>query len=47
METPNTRSLNDWLQRLGASDDQLTRVYRSFNAEAEAFREASEAHERR
>jgi sulfhydrogenase subunit delta len=45
METPNTGSLDEWWKRLGASDDQLTRVYRSFNAEAGAFREASEAHE--
>ena len=47
METPNTDSLSAWWKRLGASDDQLTRVYRSFNAEKEPFRAAGDAHEQR
>jgi len=45
METPNTDSLSAWWKRLGASDDQLLRVYRSFNAEKEPFRAAGDAHE--
>jgi sulfhydrogenase subunit delta len=47
METPNTASLSRWLERrLDVTDDQLTRVFRNFNAFAEPFREESEAHER-
>ena len=42
METPNTASLDAWsgLRRI-----DLVRVYRSYNAAREPFREASEAHE--
>jgi coenzyme F420-reducing hydrogenase gamma subunit len=47
METPNIPSLGDWWKRLGATDDQLMRVYRSFNAYKEPFRAASESHEQR
>jgi coenzyme F420-reducing hydrogenase gamma subunit len=46
METPNTASLSAWWKRLGADDDELLRVFRSFNADADAFRAESEAHER-
>jgi len=42
-ETPNTASLDGWS---GLNDCDLVRVYRTFNAEAEPFRDASEAHER-
>jgi coenzyme F420-reducing hydrogenase gamma subunit len=45
METPNTESLSGWWKRLGATDDQLLRVFRNFNADSEAFRRESEAHE--
>jgi coenzyme F420-reducing hydrogenase gamma subunit len=45
METPNTASLSAWWKRLGASDDQLVRVFRSFNAEEPPFREEADAHE--
>jgi hypothetical protein len=45
METPNTASLGEWWKRLGADDDRLLRVFRSFNAEAGAFRAESEARE--
>ncbi len=41
METPNTRSLDAWS---GLEDPDLVRVYRSFNAAAEPFRQASDAH---
>ncbi|HZO60096.1 MAG TPA: hypothetical protein VFB51_10425 [Solirubrobacterales bacterium] len=47
METPNIESLGQWWKRLGATDDELTRVYRSFNAWKEPFRAASDLHERR
>jgi coenzyme F420-reducing hydrogenase gamma subunit len=42
-ETPNTASLDTWS---GLEDRDLVRVYRTFNAEAEPFRQASDEHER-
>jgi len=42
-ETPNPSSLNAWS---GLEDADLVRVYRTFNATADGFRETSEAHER-
>jgi hypothetical protein len=45
METPNIPSLGNWWKRLGATDDQLMRVYRSFNASKEPFRTAGDVHE--
>ncbi len=44
METPNTPSLSRWLARLGMDERTLERVYRTFNANAEAFRKESERH---
>jgi coenzyme F420-reducing hydrogenase gamma subunit len=41
-ETPNTASLDQWS---GLETPDLVRVYRTFNAGAEEFRAASEAHE--
>jgi coenzyme F420-reducing hydrogenase gamma subunit len=41
-ETPNTASLDAWS---GLGEVDLVRVYRTFNAMAEPFRRASEAHE--
>jgi len=46
METPNSDALSARMAQLGAEEIDLVRVYRTFNAGAEAFREASEAHER-
>lgn len=46
METPKTVSLSGWLKDLGMDDLALERVYRTFNADAPAFREESERHER-
>jgi sulfhydrogenase subunit delta len=46
METPNTASLSGWMRGLGAESPDLVRAYRSFNANAPAFRAASEASER-
>jgi sulfhydrogenase subunit delta len=45
-ETPNTTSLSGRMAQLGADDRDIVRVYRTFNAGAGDFREASEAHER-
>ncbi len=44
-ETPNTTSLSHRWSELGASEHTLLRVYRSFNAQAEAFREESKVYE--
>ena len=46
MESPNTPSLSAWWQNLGASNADLIRAYRTFNAYAEAFRQESERHEK-
>jgi len=47
METPNTASLIEELQTLGHSDQQISRVFRGFNAWAWQFRKASEECERK
>ena len=44
-ETPNTESLSAWWSKLGVGEADLLRAYRSFNANADAFRKESEAHE--
>jgi hypothetical protein len=41
METPNTRALTRQLTVLGMDERSVERVYRTFNANAPAFREAS------
>jgi len=46
MGTPNTVSLSAWLKDLGMDDLALERIYRTFNADAPAFRKESERHER-
>jgi sulfhydrogenase subunit delta len=43
-ETPNAPSLSGRWEQLGAAKRDLLRVYRTFNANAPAFREESEAH---
>lgn len=45
METPNTRSLSHWLRNLGMDSRDLQRIYRTFNANADAFRQESERHD--
>ena len=45
-ETPNTASLSNQWQQLGAGRQDLIRVFRTFNASAGPFRKESEAHER-
>ena len=47
MESPNAASLGAAWQRLGQTDGELVRAFRSFNAWAPAFRAASEFHERK
>jgi len=44
MESPDTASLSQKLRDLGMSEEMLQRVYRSFNANAPAFRKESERH---
>ena len=41
METPNTDSLTRRLRALGVDERGVERVFRTFNADAPAFREAS------
>jgi coenzyme F420-reducing hydrogenase gamma subunit len=45
MENPNTSSLAGWMSDLGMSEGDLTRVFRTFNADTADFRRESEAHE--
>ena len=42
METPNTSSLSAWLTRLGVDPASQLRLFRTFNANAPEFKEASE-----
>ncbi|MGB3642263.1 MAG: hypothetical protein WBA39_32475 [Rivularia sp. (in: cyanobacteria)] len=44
-ETPNTASLSSWWKRLGVSEADLVRSYRTYNAYSEAFRKESESHD--
>jgi coenzyme F420-reducing hydrogenase gamma subunit len=44
-ETPNTSSLSRWWSRLGVGEQDLVRVFRGFNAYADAFRKESESHD--
>jgi len=43
-ESPNAPSLSRQLSKLGMSNRELHRIYRSFNANAPAFRDESERH---
>jgi coenzyme F420-reducing hydrogenase gamma subunit len=44
-DTPNTASMADQLAKRGMSRPEVLRIYRTFNAAAEAFRLESERHE--
>ncbi len=46
MESANTAALADQLRRLGRSDEEIARAFRSFSAWAWQFRQASERAER-
>lgn len=45
-ETPNTSALSTYWKSHGVREDELVRLFRGFNAYAEAFRRESEAHEK-
>jgi sulfhydrogenase subunit delta len=45
-ETPNTSSLANTWKAAGATKEELVRLYRNFNAYADAFRKESESHEK-
>ncbi len=45
-ESVNTGSLAGWMKTLNVDEDDLVRVFRSFNAYADPFRKESEAHEK-
>ena len=45
MEAPNPVSLSSWLAEHGVHEVDLVRLYRTFNAEAPAFRDESRRHE--
>jgi len=45
-ETPNTGSLSRWLLGRGLAPEELVRIFRGFNANAEPFRKESEYYER-
>lgn len=45
MESANMRPLSEQLKQSGKSNTELVRLYRTFNAYAEAFRRESESHE--
>jgi coenzyme F420-reducing hydrogenase gamma subunit len=47
MESPNTDALRRGWEALGVPGDDVVRAFRTFNAQAPAFRAASESHERR
>jgi coenzyme F420-reducing hydrogenase gamma subunit len=43
-ETPNTSSLSTWFSGLSMENDDITRVFSTYNANSEPFRKESEAH---
>ena len=45
-ETPNTKSLAAWFEKLQVPPDDIVRIFRGFNAYAEPFRKESEAYEK-
>jgi sulfhydrogenase subunit delta len=45
-ESVNTGSLAGWMKTLNVDEDDLVRIFRSFNAYADSFRKESEAHEK-
>ncbi|MBL6946602.1 MAG: oxidoreductase [Rhodospirillales bacterium] len=44
-ETPNTESLGKWFAGMGMDERSIKHFFRSYNANASAFRKESEAHE--
>jgi coenzyme F420-reducing hydrogenase gamma subunit len=37
-ESPNTKSMSRWLEKIGLSNDEIKRMYHTYNADAEVFR---------
>jgi hypothetical protein len=46
MESPNTQSLSGEWKKLGATEEEVVRVFRTYNAWADPFRNESEAHDK-
>jgi coenzyme F420-reducing hydrogenase gamma subunit len=44
MEAPRTAALAAWWRRLGVGDDDIARAFRTFNADAPAFRDEARRH---
>ena len=44
-DSPNTAAMSERLLELGMADDEVMRIYRTFNAASEPFRRESERHE--
>lgn len=44
--SPNTGSWSEWCSKAGVTDAEILRVFRTYNAYADAFRKESEIHER-
>jgi sulfhydrogenase subunit delta len=44
-ETPNTAALSAWWRELGVSRPDVTRAFRTFNANSGPFRKEAEANE--
>jgi len=45
-ESPNTSSLANQFEEMGAGNSEILRSFRNFNAYADAFRKESEAYEK-
>ena len=45
-ESPNTQSMSKWLTNLGVSKEEIKRMYRTFNADADKFRDAGKIDEK-
>jgi len=46
METPNTSSLADWMSKLGLTETELQRMFRTYNAGDPEFRQEGDRHGR-
>jgi hypothetical protein len=44
MEAPKTAALAAWWRQLGVSEADIARAFRTFNADAPAFREEARRH---
>ena len=46
MESPNTQAVSSWFKNRGVKEEELVRVFRTYNAYADPFRKESESHEK-